>query len=168
MAERKVNTSLEKIDLGINRIGDEGVKELAEALKANTTLENISLGIKIGAKGAKHLAEALKENNSLEKIDLGENDIGAKGVKELAEALKVNTTLENIWLGVITSVRKGEVFGGGVESEYIVEEVHLGWNDIGAEGAKHLAEALKSTTLENILLGENEIALKEQNIWRKR
>ncbi len=35
----KVNTSLEMIDLDMNNIGDEGAKDLAEALKVNTSLK---------------------------------------------------------------------------------------------------------------------------------
>ncbi len=48
---------------------------------------------KIGDEGAKDLAEALKVNTSLEMIDLGSNKIGDEGAKDLAEALKVNTSL---------------------------------------------------------------------------
>eukprot|EP00943_MAST-04B_sp_MAST-4B-sp1_P003124 g3124.t1 len=127
----KTNTSVKKLHLGLGLgncyIGDEGAKELAEALKVNTSLKEISLSSNnIGAEGGKELAEALKElaealkvNTSLEKIDLRNNTIGDEGAKYVAEALKVTTSLKEIYL----------------------------WNNnIGDEGAKELAEALKVNT----------------------
>ena len=40
-----MNTSLTKIDLGGNKIGDEGGKAIGEALKVNTSLTKIRRGI---------------------------------------------------------------------------------------------------------------------------
>ena len=55
----------------------------------------------IGVEGAKELAEALKTNTTLTEINLGDNSIGGEGAKAIAEALKTNTTLTQINLGVI-------------------------------------------------------------------
>jgi hypothetical protein len=40
----KVNTSLNRINLYENNIGDKGAKHVAEALKVNTLLKEINLG----------------------------------------------------------------------------------------------------------------------------
>ena len=45
-------------------------------------------GNKIGAEGAKYVAEALKVNTSLAEINLRRNDIGAEGEHSLREAWK--------------------------------------------------------------------------------
>ena len=66
------------INLFFDRIGDEGAKYVAEALKVNTSLTEIDLGWNnIDAEGAKYVAEALKVNTSLTEIDLDGNNIDA-------------------------------------------------------------------------------------------
>ena len=47
----------------------------------------------IGDEGAKDLAEALEKNNTLTRLDVASNSIGAEGAKALAKALEKNTTL---------------------------------------------------------------------------
>ena len=48
------NTSLAKIELSCNEIGDEGAKAIGEALKVNTSLTDICLDVnKIGVEGGK-------------------------------------------------------------------------------------------------------------------
>ena len=85
------------INLSCNKIGAEGAKYVAEALKVNTSLTKIYLaGNKIGDEGAKYVGEALKVNTSLTEIHLDGNNIGADGAKYVAEALKVNTSLTKI------------------------------------------------------------------------
>ena len=49
---------------------------------------------KIGAEGAKHLAEALKINKTLTTIDLHGNKIGAEGAKAMAEAQSKTLTIK--------------------------------------------------------------------------
>eukprot|EP00569_Conticribra_weissflogii_P004684 CAMPEP_0171339146 /NCGR_PEP_ID=MMETSP0878-20121228/7764_1 /TAXON_ID=67004 /ORGANISM="Thalassiosira weissflogii, Strain CCMP1336" /LENGTH=845 /DNA_ID=CAMNT_0011841015 /DNA_START=679 /DNA_END=3216 /DNA_ORIENTATION=- len=128
----KANQTLQKINLGRNFIGYEGAGKLAEALKVNKTLQTMDLWKNsIGNEGTGKLAEALKVNQTLETIDLGRNSIGSEGVGTLAEALKVNQTLQVI---------------------------DLSWNSIGNEGAGKLAEALKvNQTLQILVLGHNSI-----------
>ena len=75
----------------------------------NTSLTKIYLyGNKIGDEGGKAIGEALKVNTSLTEIDLRDNNIGDEGGKAIGEALKVNTSLTDIDLLVIILVMKGE------------------------------------------------------------
>ena len=56
-----MNTSLTKIDLIDNNIGNKGAKAIAEALKVNTSLTQIDLFYnEIGDVGAKAIGEGLK------------------------------------------------------------------------------------------------------------
>ena len=59
----------------------------------DAVLANLS-SVDIGAEGCKALAEALKANTSLQTLDLSSNSIGAEGGKALAEALQTNRSLE--------------------------------------------------------------------------
>ena len=63
-----------------NSIGDEGATALAEALKVNTTINDMYLGKNsIGDEGATALAEALKVNTTITTLDLRNNSIGDEG-----------------------------------------------------------------------------------------
>ena len=88
------NTTLERLDLYANNIGDEGAKALASALEKNTTLVLLELAKNnIGDEGAKALATALEKNRSLERLYLELNYIGDEGAKALATALEKNLLL---------------------------------------------------------------------------
>ena len=55
------------------------MKFITDAIRENSTLMKIYLGHNnIGNQGAEYIAEAIKENSSLQEIDLDSNDIGAK------------------------------------------------------------------------------------------
>ncbi len=89
-----VGPTFTTVDLRSNKIGAEGAKALAEALKTNASLTTVNLeGNEVGDEGAKALAEALKTNASLTTVDLWGNKIGDEGAKalsEIEEALKRN------------------------------------------------------------------------------
>ena len=72
------NRALKSADFRANSIGDEGTAALSDALKSNSTLEELKLwSNKIGAAGAQ----------SLTSLYLGFNRIGAGGAKAIAAAL---------------------------------------------------------------------------------
>ena len=69
-----------------NSIGSDSAKAIADALKTNTTLVDLSLHYNsIGDEGAKAFAEALKNNSSLVRLNLLHNEIALAGAKALAE-----------------------------------------------------------------------------------
>jgi hypothetical protein len=104
----KVNATLTKLELWANRIGRDGAKAIAEALKFNAPrrvarrrvtrraaplyagLTYLGLGGNdIGKTGAKAIADALKsESAMLTELHLGACDIGPRGAKAIAKALK--------------------------------------------------------------------------------
>lgn len=92
----QANTYLEWLDLQDSNIGDEGAAILAaDVLEQNySTIKKLNLhGNKIGNNGATALATALKINTSLWELDLCFNFINDEGVSMLAKALTTNTTL---------------------------------------------------------------------------
>jgi Ran GTPase-activating protein (RanGAP) involved in mRNA processing and transport len=122
------NSSLTKLFLSDNRIGNEGAKYLADALMKNSTLIKLDLDKNcIGDDGAEALAEVLwsydtVNNTSLSYLDLHGNNIGDRGAIALAKALTHNR--------VLTLLR-------------------LSHNRIGEAGARALYEALQhNVTLE--------------------
>eukprot|EP00003_Mantamonas_plastica_P005482 TRINITY_DN1439_c0_g1_i4.p2 TRINITY_DN1439_c0_g1~~TRINITY_DN1439_c0_g1_i4.p2 ORF type:complete len:157 (-),score=50.55 TRINITY_DN1439_c0_g1_i4:60-530(-) len=76
-------------------IGNEGAIEIAQALKTNVTLNNLSLaGNWIQDEGFIALCEPIKENTSLTEINLSNLNITIKSAKAMLEALKLNIGLK--------------------------------------------------------------------------
>ena len=77
-----------------------GASILADALTHNSTLERLSLWKnQIGDKGVQSLSDALSCNrNALKKLDLSENEITNHGAEYLAQMLRTNTVLTHLSL----------------------------------------------------------------------
>lgn len=92
----KYFTTITQVLLIENKIGDDGIEALAEAIKKNndSKLTELDLtGNVIGTKGAKALAELLSTNTSINKLGLRNNPIENEGIKALADAMEINTTI---------------------------------------------------------------------------
>ena len=129
---RRDDTSLLRLDFDHLPVGVAGAKALADALKNNAYLRELSLeGAGLGIEGAKALTSALQENRHLQKLYLSNNEIGADGVKALVCAIMSNTSLE---------------------------ELYLSRSKIGDEGAKMVANALAhNSSLKKLVIEENNI-----------
>ncbi|EOD22570.1 hypothetical protein EMIHUDRAFT_469610 [Emiliania huxleyi CCMP1516] len=147
---------LEELDLGDNKIGDEGFEALAAALGkegAVPRLEQLYLeGNKIGDEGCKALAAALGKEGAvprLENLHLRFNKIGDESCKALATALGKEGAaprLETLELGFNQigdeSCKALAAALGKEGAAPRLETLELGFNQIGDEGCKALAAAL--------------------------
>ncbi len=85
---------LTSLDIRGSRIGPEGAKVLARALRRNLTLTAlVLLDNGIGMVGAKALAEMLRCNAALRLLDLRANRLGVLGAGLFGESLKTNVAL---------------------------------------------------------------------------
>ncbi|XP_078059211.1 NACHT, LRR and PYD domains-containing protein 3-like [Mustelus asterias] len=84
------NRSLIHLNLGFNKLGDSGVKQLSVALRnPDCKIQKLHLyGNDLTDSCAKDLASALSTNRSLIDLDLGYNKLGDSGVKLLSVALR--------------------------------------------------------------------------------
>jgi hypothetical protein len=93
----RCNSTLLELSLGNNCIEDEGVKSLADALKFNNTLGMLNVeNNEIGARGAWYLAEALEENTALQWLVLSENPLGDEGLKALLSCIRNVASLNRL------------------------------------------------------------------------
>jgi len=91
---------LNVLHLSFNNLGPEGAVVMAEVLKTNTTLEELSLQRNnIQCEGTIAFATALETNRTLKLLDLDDDHIGIEGILAFLKVLvMLNTTLETLSL----------------------------------------------------------------------
>eukprot|EP00298_Acanthocystis_sp_HF-20_P014560 c20818_g1_i3.p1 GENE.c20818_g1_i3~~c20818_g1_i3.p1 ORF type:complete len:624 (+),score=170.50 c20818_g1_i3:192-2063(+) len=101
------NTSLVELNLGSNKLGDEGVALLVTSFKSNQSIQILILGMnEISDKGAQSISDFMKHNSTIKELFLHNNKIGDTGFDSLSESLKENSTLQKlvIWGNKINTV----------------------------------------------------------------
>ena len=161
----KVNPRIAWIRLAGNCIGERGAVALAQAVEESHSIGELYLGSMssihrnaFGPVGAKALAKALTKNKSLGHLGLAENDIQDDGAVALAEALTSNNTLR--WLRLAENGigdRGAAAFADLLEKRMcFLKVLGLFHNEIGPEGARRIAGALKvNRRLDTLGLGQN-------------
>ncbi|UJR11645.1 hypothetical protein I4U23_015826 [Adineta vaga] len=115
-----------------------------------------------------NLTDALEQDNTVLTLNLAKNKIQDIGAQYLANMLKHNTTLLTLKLGENETpycmiVEKIVTIRGGRTLTTTLTFLSLQMNEIGDDGALHLAGALKdSKVLKTICLGRNGISTK---VW---
>ena len=166
------NKTLQLLNLRGNRIGDEGVKHLADTIRVNTSLLVLRLGgNEVSAKSGPSLCKALCENKDLKTLDLScnsignvgarhlkealatghlhtvvldHNQIGDVGVKHLADALKINRTVRTLRIAQnIAGNPAMKHLAAMIEVNPTLTALDIGDNTIGDAGVGHLSQALK-------------------------
>ena len=149
ISDKKCNhAKLRRLNLHGNRIEDEGVRHLTEALThSNCKLNSLNLSRNsIKNHGVKHLAEALTDSNcQLNSLNLSFNEISDEGVKHLAEALthsncKLNSL--NLSSNIISIEGVKHLAEALTHSNCKLNSLNLSSNIISTEGVKHLTEVL--------------------------
>ncbi|CAG5120954.1 unnamed protein product [Candidula unifasciata] len=94
------NFTLTYLNLNCNHITQDGVKELSKVLKLNTGLKILDLGYnRMEDDGALFLAEAIGSfNTTLECLNIVSNNIGPVGLCAMANALNHNSTLTSLYI----------------------------------------------------------------------
>ncbi|KAJ1121379.1 hypothetical protein NDU88_009490 [Pleurodeles waltl] len=143
----KTNTTLTLLDLNANKLTDFGVKKLCEGLKhPNCKLQKLGLSIcSLTGPCCKDLASALKTNTSLTELDLGPNELRNSGVKKLCEGLKhPNCKLQKLRLGGCSLTGSCcEALASALKTNTSLTELDLSPNALGDSGVKKLCEGLK-------------------------
>ena len=184
-------SSLEGIILDRCKLRDDDVNKILRAFRAggSTSLKRLSLRQNsIGNRGAESMVSLLKGSNSLEELDLSENAISSRGAEMILDALlrnpncvlhTLNLSQNEIWdLGGSEYLRGSQTLkvlnldGNFMHDEgactianaiaqnrnTVIEKLYLGWNGISDEGCTALAKMLESNaTLKVLGLAENDI-----------
>ena len=133
MSARASESAAVDQDLSLQRIGDEGVRAIADSLRRGQgVLEVLDLSRgNVGDVGAAALAEYMKADSSLKILRLQDNKIGDEGARMLAHAL---------------------------QKHGVLEEMHLRHNSIHTEGGVAMLAALRSNPrMHQLVLYDNSV-----------
>ena len=132
-------------------IGDEGIAEIAQAVKYSFSLVHLDLSSNgFGYKGGNKLFKALAVNESVTSIDVSskrgvnKNRITARGMKWVTPMLKHNKTLSIIDLSG-NAIKEGLAFiAEGIIGNVTIMSLKIGYNEIqgNAETLKYLKAIL--------------------------
>jgi Ran GTPase-activating protein (RanGAP) involved in mRNA processing and transport len=150
------NGAMTKIDISLNDIRAEAGKALVEGLRGNQLIKQLNFsGNNLGynsngdtdTSGIIAIADVIPGMAALSKFNVSGNDIRSDGAKALAHALQKNSTLTELNLesnnlpypdlsGVIALADVIKDMGA-------MTSLNLAENYMGADGAKHIAAAIK-------------------------
>ena len=156
------NTGLEELYLGNNTI-QLGIITMSTALKNISSLKVLDLySNNIPEEAADELSAAIKANNSLEKLSLGGNHLGSSTVM-VVNALKQFTTLKE--LDLIDNQNRSEELAPALTSiishNKCMESLLLSGNNLNDDGIIKIAQSLcKHNKLKMINLRSNNITEK--------
>jgi Ran GTPase-activating protein (RanGAP) involved in mRNA processing and transport len=144
----RVNGALTELSIYGNRIGDEGVRAICEAIQSNkeTKLASLYMGFnKIGPVGATSVAAMVAVTGGLTALDLSSNDLKDDGVSAVFKAIQnnketklasLNFSSNSIGPGGANAVAAMVAVPGGLTS------IDVRQNNIAGDGAAQLAAAV--------------------------
>jgi len=105
----KTNTSITRLIMWGNSIGNEGARHVSDMLLVNKTLRILCImGSKIGPEGFDHISRGLAHNSTLHTIFLGnDQNVGDEHIRRLSKGLAVNRGLEVLDLAGAGITNKG-------------------------------------------------------------
>jgi Ran GTPase-activating protein (RanGAP) involved in mRNA processing and transport len=164
----KENTTIVKLNLERNCLGEIGIDVIADALRVNTTITNLNLSRNnLEEYGTQKIVDALYMNTTITKLNLSSNLLGEDGALVIAEALYVITTLRSLNLSH-NYLRRNSLcseigiiaIANALCKNKSITELDLEHNKIGLNGARELSkvlcvnDTLKILSLEHNKLGE--------------
>lgn len=116
-----VKHSLQKLLVGFNNIGDDGISAIARAL-GNCQLNELSaMECSIALAGTRSLASALSSNHTIKALFLQDNPITVEGNQ------LINDALPNCYVGTNSEYKKKDkaIVKGSVGNEFKQSKVHM-------------------------------------------
>ncbi|XP_052791650.1 leucine-rich repeat-containing protein 74B-like [Mya arenaria] len=152
------NVTIKDLDLSGNDLSGKGALYLSEALRENTSIDEVTLEeCNIDHPGLQALCGVLLDMKPLKSIDLSKNKFGTRQADLIAEVIKKNDYIENLVLSgnEIDNVG-GTSIGKALGSNVGLRRLDLSWNHIRLEAASVICSALKlNSTLEELDLSWN-------------
>lgn len=144
----KANTTLCSLHLGMNRLGSEGVNVIAAALEEHPALLELDLkSNRIEPDGFEAIAKLLEKNGCLLTLNLESNEAGCEGAGIISQALLKNNVLTGLNLaGNCISLNGAESIATMLATNTALAELGLGCNEIDPQGGTFIAAMLEKNT----------------------
>ncbi|EAN90557.1 hypothetical protein C3747_140g72 [Trypanosoma cruzi] len=140
------NVYLKSLDLSLNEIGPSGAESIAHLLALPASpLKTLQLyGNHLGVAGVGLIADAVKGNRCLKDLTLGNNNATDAAAEALAEMLRENSTLETLDLrsNTLTATGVRILARDGLANNVFLVSLSLSANPIGSVGADEIAKTL--------------------------
>ncbi|XP_072133551.1 NACHT, LRR and PYD domains-containing protein 3-like isoform X2 [Mobula birostris] len=153
----------QELRLGMNELGDSGVKLVSAALRnPECKIQKLWLiGVGLTDSGAEDLASALNTNPSLMELDLSGNELGDSGVKLVSAALRnPECKIQTLWLEKVGLTDSGaEDLASALSTNPSLMELNLNGNELGDSGVKLVSAALRNPECKIQKLGLDGVGL---------
>ena len=149
------NCQLSALNLGHNNIGDEGVRQLSNAI-VNSQLRRLNIsGNNITDEGVQQLSNAIV-NSHMRGLNIGNNNITDEGVEHLSNVLEDSQlSMLKLWSNKITDEGVQQLCNVLVKSQ--LSSLSLFNNEITDEGVQQLSNAIVNSHLRSLNIGNNNI-----------
>ena len=142
------------MNLSMNNIHAEGLKEIADFLQKSTPLKALSLGQnKLSHSNVPPLMKALTKNSSLTKLDLSQCSLKLTG--EAGESLRTmlirNKSL--VFLDISYSTISSKCIADGLVQNRGLKILHMKYCNITPGGMRQISEAIQKSKLEELSIG---------------
>ncbi|XP_047679545.1 ribonuclease inhibitor isoform X2 [Prionailurus viverrinus] len=156
--------SLQELDLGDNKLGDQGIATLCPALlHPSSRLRVLWLwDCDITTTGCRDLCQVLRAKESLKELSLAGNALGDEGARLLCESLlEPGCQLQSLWVKScgLTATCCPHVSAMLTHNKHLVE-LQMSDNKLGDSGVQELCQGLSqpSATLRVLWLGDCDVA----------
>ncbi|XP_070621835.1 ribonuclease inhibitor isoform X2 [Erythrolamprus reginae] len=153
-----VKSSLQMLNLSNNKLGDEAVKNLCQALvKGSSNLQSLHLeSCEITRASCKDLSTFLGNTPTLKDLCIGDNSIGDAGLAILCQGVQnPNCKVEKLWLWECNITADGcKELATIIGTKETLKEISLLGNPVKDDGVEFLCQGLKDpkTKLQSLWL----------------
>ena len=154
----KENYQLKVLNFNSNNMTGQVAEDLANAIKNNTSLEELYLSQNDLRSSATVILQALKENSQLKRLHLNNNNMTGKVAEDLANVVKNNCNLEQLCLENNNLGPSATVILQALKENSQLKVLNFNSNNMTGQVAEDLANAIKNnTSLEELYLSQNDL-----------
>ena len=156
----KENSRLNILHLNGNLMTEEAAEDLADVIKSNTHLKQISIANnKLGVSAAVIL-QALTRTSNLEVLDLNGSNLTGEVVEHLVSVIKKNSRLKQLYLSSNDFKSSVSVILRALKENSRLNILHLNDNVMTEEAAEDLADVIKNSThLKQLCIANNKLGV---------
>ena len=156
----KETSKLKALDLGSNCMTKATAENIANVIRKNTSLEQLSLADNDLKSSTDVILQALQEISTLKLLNLNKNNMTGAIANDLADVIRSNTSLKQLYLADNELKSSTGTILQALQENTGLKTLSLSKNGLTREVAKGLADIIKdSTLLEELFLADNDLKL---------